>query len=657
MMINATLLVAVFTFVLGGLASASHTADLSGDGRVDQADLAILRSQWQGGGTADINHDGIVNVLDAGILFSSWGSVATTPPISSPQPPPVTPPPSPPAIPSGCTQVLSGNVTVSRLDIRAGDTVCFDPNVTTTLQSSGNIVVRGTLRMRPASAAVVHAIRFINIDESRFVGGGMDPVDTDVGLWVMSGGLLDAVGTAKTPWTRLIGSASAGQSCIDVANASGWQVGDELIVAATTPPSSASDDTFWRNFDRRIISTISGNRACLSSGLTYNHPTTSSFNQTFTAEVLNLTRNIKIGGTTTGRSHVFVRSDRPQTIRFVEISHTGPRQVNPNDSRLMDPVLGRYGLHFHMMGDASRGSLAEGVVVRDSGGHAFVAHGSHGITFSQTVSHDTIDTAYWWDPGGTPHMSHDVQYLDTVASYARIFERFPGDIRATRTAGYSFGRGIGNVARRTVAIHNAFWGFDWPEGESNIGGEGIWVWEDGLAHNNRRGGIFTWQNTSNVHVITRYTGLNQHRCIEHGAYANPYIYEGFRCYRSGPILMHAIGDGMIFRDGIVDLGGAGRAALQPIGYVFNGPVRFERITWRGYTTAAVELISFNATENVRWILQDNIFGGNEAWIADTAAQNHVIEIRDVQHGALELRRRDQTGTYYEPRWNARVTPL
>src|SRR3990170_2338974 len=59
----------VFSF---SVALASHSADLNGDGQVNQADLTILISQWRGTGGADLNHDGQVNARDAGILFSFW---------------------------------------------------------------------------------------------------------------------------------------------------------------------------------------------------------------------------------------------------------------------------------------------------------------------------------------------------------------------------------------------------------------------------------------------------------------------------------------------------------------------------------------------------------------------------------------------------------
>ncbi len=51
------------------------TADLSGDGMVDGADLADLLATWGAGRSvgADLNRDGRVNGADLAILLASWG--------------------------------------------------------------------------------------------------------------------------------------------------------------------------------------------------------------------------------------------------------------------------------------------------------------------------------------------------------------------------------------------------------------------------------------------------------------------------------------------------------------------------------------------------------------------------------------------------------
>ena len=100
--------------------------------------------------------------------------------------------------------------------IKAGQIIEFDPGRSTTVESSGNIIVYGTLRMRPRTDGVVHTLRFVKVKESSFVGGGMSPLRSDVGLWVMDDGRLDAVGGRKSAWMRAA-SISAGASELQLA--------------------------------------------------------------------------------------------------------------------------------------------------------------------------------------------------------------------------------------------------------------------------------------------------------------------------------------------------------------------------------------------------------------------------------------------------------
>jgi hypothetical protein len=85
---------------------------------------------------------------------------------------------------AGVSSVLTGNVTRPGLTIRAGQTVVFNPARSTTLTVTGNVIVRGTLRMRPANAGVVHKRGFAKVNEQAMVGGGMNPLASDVGLLV-----------------------------------------------------------------------------------------------------------------------------------------------------------------------------------------------------------------------------------------------------------------------------------------------------------------------------------------------------------------------------------------------------------------------------------------------------------------------------------------
>lgn len=288
----------------------------------------------------------------------------------------------------------------TRVVVRAGDRVTLDrdvqvhgvevdgslvlaPDRSVRLASDRNVVVSGTLQMTPATAAIVHELRFVGLDDSKFVGGGMGVIDSDVGLWVVGAGRLDLEGTPRTGWTNLAGALPAGATALTLASPPvGWHAGDEVFVAPTEAPTVGKPS--WTGFEDTRIASVSGATLSLLSPARRAHPVVGG---RWTAEVGDLTRNVKIDGTASGFAHVFIHSTSAQTIRYAELQYLG-----------VAGVLGRYPLQFHHDGDGSRGSVIEGVVVHQSGNHAFVPHGSNGITFHDTIAYDIANDAYWWDP-------------------------------------------------------------------------------------------------------------------------------------------------------------------------------------------------------------------------------------------------------------------
>src|SRR3989344_4551469 len=357
---------------------------------------------------------------------------------------------------------------ISGMTIAAGAKVAFDPAKTALLKTDKNIVNLGELEMKPSSASINHTIRFVNVDELQYIGGGMQVLDTDVGLWTTGSGVLDIAGSAKTAWTRLQGSATAGNTSITLQTApTGWRVGDEISIVPTENPSVGSAS--WDGFEVRTISAISGNVVTLNSALSRNHPAAIDPNSgnTYTAEVLNLTRNVHIEGTgdgsakpdNNGRAHVIIMgATSPQFIKYAEFKLLGPRRYTGEVNYTVG-VLGRYSLHFHHSGDGVRGSLVEGTVTRQSGGHAYVPHASHGITFRDTIAYDGWDDAYWWDPppkdpvrgvntSNPVNDTDDVLYDNAVAAFLKFDPAFRGG----RLNGFFLGPGLRNAVRNSVAI-------------------------------------------------------------------------------------------------------------------------------------------------------------------------------------------------------------
>ena len=451
--------------------------------------------------------------------------------------------------------------------------------------------------MRPASSSVVQAIRFAGVDAARIVGGGMDPVDSDVGLWVMGAGQLDLAGTPKTGWTRAAGSVGAGATEVPLQTApTGWQAGDDVSIAPTAKPDGGSD--FYKGFDESAVAASSSGSVRLATPTRRAHP---EVNGQWGAEVMNLTRNVRIEGTAAGPAHVFIRSSKPQTVRYTQIRHVSVLK----GSATPEGKSGRYGLHFHMMGEASRGSVVEGVVVRDAGSHTFVAHASHGITFRDDISYNNVRDAFWWDPSPNNREPGDPTN-DTLIDGSIVAKSLgvPDDNRDYRLSAFNLGMGRNNTIRNSTAVGTGGTagsaGFGWPEDAGqNIPGNGVWTFNQGnVSHNNHDNGLFVWQNTDTLHDVSNFVSYhNGSYGIEHGAYINSYRYANATLYGNGKAGINTKAKPkpmrpLSFENLIVDGGGSSPHGLVSFDHVAEDdplPTLFFCTVFKGQTGAAVGL--------------------------------------------------------------------
>ena len=413
------------------------------------------------------------------------------------------------------TVVLDKNVRVAGVVIRPGGRLVFHPRRSVRLTTTGNVVVEGRLIMRPKKPGHTHRITFGGVDEAAFKGGGKKVLGSDVGLWVMGHGKLTINGSPKLAWTRVADPVVGGSTSITLQeDPVGWLPGDVVLIAPTVSPSVGNH----MSFDSATIGTISGRTVMLSSPLTFDHPSVQlGTGQLFASEVLNLTRNVVIEGTKGGRAHVFIHSHRPQSIRHAEMRYLGPQQAN-------DEILGRYPLHFHQCGNASRGSTVEGVVVRESGAHAFVPHSSHGITMRDCIAHRIVGAAYWWDP---QDVTNDLIWERCAAMDIRA-----GEGGFTRLTAFMLGEGEGLMAQGCVAVgviggKNSS-GFIWPKD-----GVDVWTFIDNIAHNCMNG-AFAWQNGPESHPIQGFVAYrNEKYGFHQGGYRNSYLYRNITLHENG----------------------------------------------------------------------------------------------------------------------------
>jgi hypothetical protein len=421
--------------------------------------------------------------------------------------------------------VLDRDARVAGMVIEKGGELIFDRSKSVRLTSSRNILVRGRLVMRPHDHKIKHRLVFDGVKEGDFVGGGMDPIDSDVGLWVIESGKLKIVGAKKRDWTRVVGHVASGATDITLgAHPSGWRRGDEIVIA---PTDTAADRDHFERFDGATVQAINDKTITLSTPTSFAHPEVQGDKQVFRAEVLNLTRNVVIQGTPGGRAHIFIRSSKPQKIKNCVIRHMGPRKKG-------EKVLGRWPLHFHHSHNGSRGSLVEGVVARDAGSHAFVTHVSHGIKVRNCIAYDVLETPFWWDEK-IEDASDDILWDHCVAGLVGVEQ---GSESAFRVSGYALRSGKGNVCRGCVAIGvrgiDKAAGFFWPQPQA-----GVWTFNNALSHNNKFMGGFAWENDSDPHTIDGFTAYhNGSNGIDHGAYINCFRYKNLELIENG-FEMHA----------------------------------------------------------------------------------------------------------------------
>jgi hypothetical protein len=407
------------------------------------------------------------------------------------------------------TTLAAGTTTyTSETTVAFGDTLRFPPGSSATLvMDNKNLIIEGTLEMKPSGPNIVHLLQFINVNEANFVGGAVGgmgtPLATDVGLWVMNDGILDAIGSPKVGWNRTGDDAT-------------WESTDEMY---TTPWAEGDYTTYAAHTKGGSLQSFVG-------------PT----GETHTQEAFNLTRNVRIEGTPGHNTHIFIRTDVAQTIKYVQLRHVGPRTPT-GDSAISAVIRGRWGMHLHHLMDAGYDTLIEGCVVRDNPSHAFVVHGTNGATIRDCVAFNTNHDAFWWDAEVTSDASFDVTYDHCLVAKVVPIPAFRGFNMAGIVASHGSGTMtdccvVGNVANKNSS------GYRWPEDagfDLRETAHGIWENTGNVAHNNKWNGLYYWQNDNKPeHHIQYFTAFrNGQHGIVHGAYANIVRYDNLTLFENG----------------------------------------------------------------------------------------------------------------------------
>jgi hypothetical protein len=331
--------------------------------------------------------------------------------------------------------------------------------------------------------------------------GSMTPSATDIGLWVLDQGILDAVGTTKVGWNR-------------TGDSSTWVSTDEM---KTTPWAAGDYTTFATHTKGAALQTVVGGNSV-----------------TYTQEAFNLTRNVRFEGTFGHHAHVIIMTPGvAQVIKYASFQFMGPRKNLAGGET--SKIRGRWaGIHLHHLQDGT-GTLIEGVVVKDGGAHAFVSHHSNNTVFRDCIAYHTQNDQYWWDnelvliPGSSGDSNSSFGLAADQGSFNVLYDHCmaawtfvqPGE-EASSLSGFNLLFFDGSTITDCVAVGNVGTstsaGFTWSESAG-----AVWANSNNIAHNNLARGVYIWHNNDNAHDVGFMTTFrNGGPGITNGAYTNNY---------------------------------------------------------------------------------------------------------------------------------------
>jgi cell migration-inducing and hyaluronan-binding protein len=201
---------------------------------------------------------------------------------------------------------------------------------------------------------------------------------------MISGGTLNLHGDRTNTWTKLARTAEAGSTSIEVLNAAGWRVGDEIVLAST--------DYDPRQAERRTISAISGNKITLDKKLDYMHFGKITFDVDERGEVGLLTRNIRIQSSADSEAtyfggHIMAMPSSKMYVSGIELNRMGQHLTKA-----------RYPIHWHLVGEG-QGQYIRNSAIHDTFNRCVTVHGTHNLRVENNVTYNTVGHCFFVEDG------------------------------------------------------------------------------------------------------------------------------------------------------------------------------------------------------------------------------------------------------------------
>jgi hypothetical protein len=274
---------------------------------------------------------------------------------------------------------------------------------------------------------------------------GMDPQSAP--SIVCCGGRMEFHGAPlNRTWLKLGEDAKKGASVVVVSEpVTGWRAGDKLIVVGNVrqnkiaktfvrPPGGVRDGT--QTEDRTLLA-VDGARLTLDKPLDYDHVGSGDFR----TEVANLSRNVVVESANPekARGHTMYHKHSAGSISYAEFRHLGK-----------EGVLGRYAIHFHLVGDTMRGSSVVGVSIWDSGNRWITIHGTNYLVVRDCVGYNSIGHGFFLEDGTEQYNVLD-RNLAVQARHGKILPEQVLPFDHNDGAGFWWGNCLNSFTRNVAA--------------------------------------------------------------------------------------------------------------------------------------------------------------------------------------------------------------
>jgi hypothetical protein len=417
-------------------------------------------------------------------------------------------------------------------------------------------------------------------------------------------------------WVELGASTEPGTTRLTLSEpAAGWKAGDQVIVTAsanarrTHGHKSTLRGSAVLETEQRRIAAIEGTTLTLDRPLEFAHFGDGEHR----SEVANLSRNVVIESADPAgvRGHTMYHHHSQGGISYAEFRHLGK-----------EGVLGKYPIHFHLVGDTMRGSGVIGASVWDSHNRWITVHGTDYLLVRDCVGYRSVGHGFFLEDATEQYNVLD-RNLAVQAYAGRPLPKQVLPFDLNEGAGFWWANGR-NTLTRNVACENDRYGFFFeiarsdefdsvmplraPTGETvsiDVRGIPFFRFEDNEVHSQRFYGFKFGEHGTGVSgdrehpfIARNLTAWQTHYLIRPDvAY---FLLDGFQVGSGTYAVYQADYDHHVYRNLHLSaisnraFGFAGRADGHGRGGIQQGPFTVENVTFDNVRTSQ-PLVCMNIT--------------------------------------------------------------